>query len=167
MKNILVLDGKKECAYEVQIQYKRPLFNKMIHIQSSKDIHALMRDYIADLDLDFKEYIWLICLSRANKVLSVSCMGKGTVEGVAVSVSEIIQIALLVHASGVVLVHNHPSGALKPSTLDKYLTKKVMLCASLYDILLLDHMILTTESYLSMADDCIMPIENIKNYFKM
>ena len=56
-------------------------------------------------------------------------------------------------ASAIILAHNHPSGNLKPSEADKALTKKIKDMGALIDITLIEHMILTHESYYSFADN--------------
>jgi DNA repair protein RadC len=59
-------------------------------------------------------------------------------------------------ASGIILIHNHPSGQLKPSRQDIGLTQKLKEGASLFDIKLLDHLIVTDNSYYSFADEGII-----------
>ena len=60
-------------------------------------------------------------------------------------------------ASGIILAHNHPSGNLSPSDADLKITKKIKEAAMLLDLSLLDHLILSDQGYLSMADDNLMP----------
>ena len=60
-------------------------------------------------------------------------------------------------ASGIILAHNHPSGNLSPSDADLKITKKIKEAAQMLDLSLLDHLILSDQGYLSMADDNLMP----------
>ena len=65
----------------------------------------------------------------------------------------ILQGALLTNASGVILAHNHPSGNLKPSEPDKIMTEKIKKALTAMDTRLLDHLIVTRESYFSFKDE--------------
>lgn len=64
--------------------------------------------------------------------------------------------ALKCNASGIILAHNHPSGNLNPSDADLNLTKKLISGGQILEIQILDHIILTTESYFSFADKGIL-----------
>ncbi|QTE21062.1 JAB domain-containing protein [Polaribacter cellanae] len=140
------------CA-EVEIHYKRPLFSKMKSIASAQDVDNLLRTYIDTNVIDVKEFFYVVLLSRSNKVLGISTIGCGSVSGVIVNLKEIFQLTLLSHASQIVVAHNHPSGKLTPSENDKQLTEKLKQGLSLFDVKLLDHLILTSEAYLSFADE--------------
>jgi DNA repair protein RadC len=68
----------------------------------------------------------------------------------------ILRIALEEKAVGLILCHNHPSGNLKPSQPDKELTKKIKEAAKLFDIQVLDHIIVSQDGYFSFADEGMM-----------
>ena len=68
----------------------------------------------------------------------------------------ILQTALKVHASGIILSHNHPSGNLRPSEPDKQITSKIKEACKVLDLHLLDHIILTEESYYSFTDEGLL-----------
>ncbi|MFT6502932.1 MAG: DNA repair protein RadC [Crocinitomicaceae bacterium] len=143
-------------AYEVRIQYVRPVLDSMYRIRCSAESHELIMKYIGDLSLDYKEYVWILTLSRSNRVLGISLISTGSVFGTIVSISEIAQLSLLRNASAVVLIHNHPSGNLVFSEPDKRLTQQIRMALKLFEILLLDHLVITTEGYVSMADEGLM-----------
>jgi DNA repair protein RadC len=63
---------------------------------------------------------------------------------------------LAIGATGIILVHNHPSGTLKPSSADKQLTKKLKLASESLDIKVLDHLIVTEKAYFSFADESLL-----------
>ena len=75
------------------------------------------------------------------------------IAGTIVDVRLIFAAAIKANAVGLILAHNHPSGNLKPSYIDIQLTKRVKEAGQLLDIQLLDHLILTSDGYLSMADE--------------
>lgn len=139
--------------YEVEIHYKRPLFSSMQKIASSLEATTVLRNYTDENVLDVKEFFWTIFLSRANKILGISTNASGTISGVIVNYREIIQLTLLSNASHIIVAHNHPSGVLQPSKDDKRITEMLQKGLNLFDAKLLDHLILTSESYYSFADE--------------
>ncbi|EHO11891.1 hypothetical protein HMPREF9712_00138 [Myroides odoratimimus CCUG 10230] len=63
---------------------------------------------------------------------------------------------LKVKATAFILVHNHPSGKLQPSDADRQITQKIKQASQILDIALLDHLIITSESYYSFADEGVL-----------
>ena len=74
-----------------------------------------------------------------------------------VDIKIIFQTALKAVASGLILVHNHPSGQLQPSEADINITKKIVDAGKILDIAVIDHSIITSDGYYSMADEGVMP----------
>jgi len=85
-------------------------------------------------------------------VLSICLISEGTDLNVMIPPKQITQGAILQNAFGVILAHNHPSGDATPSNEDKFATSRVSQCLKLFDIKLIDHIIVTSDSYFSMAD---------------
>lgn len=141
---------------EVELHYKRPLFSSMKSITCSDDANTILRSYINPNLIDVKEFFYVLFLSRANRVLGISTINCGNISGVVVNIREIFQLTLLFHASQIIVAHNHPSGKLIPSENDKEITKKLQEGLSLFDAKLLDHLILTSENFLSFADQDIL-----------
>ncbi len=138
---------------EVQIHYKRPLYDETKRIRSSQSAQSIFRDFIDSERLDYKEFFLIMLLTNSNQVLAVSEISVGVTTGTLVNTKEIIQLATLTNASGVLLCHNHPSGTLKKSTTDEIITRRIKQALALLDMKLLDHIILTTESYVSFSDE--------------
>lgn len=138
---------------EVQLVYTRPILEGAKRIKTSADAISALRAVYDHDRIDLKEFFYVILLSRYNQVLGVAPLSIGSVSGTVVSVSEIVQLALLRNASGIVLSHNHPSGSLVPSGSDRILTHKIVQACKLFDIAVLDHVIVTSESYYSFADN--------------
>lgn len=95
----------------------------------------------------------LLCLNRQNKVLGWAKISTGGISGTVVDSKVIFQIALNTNSSGIILAHNHPSGNLKASSEDIRTTKKIKEAGDVLEITLLDHIIITSESYVSLADE--------------
>ena len=96
-------------------------------------------------------------LNRSNRVLGLATLFKGGGSGTVIDQKIIFQYSLKTNAHQIILAHNHPSGNLKPSEADLSISKKIKEAGKLFDIALLDHLILTPEeAYYSMADEgCI------------
>lgn len=140
-------------CHEVHIHYKRPLFEAPKKISSSESAVELLREYVDEKRIDHKEFFWLILLDNNNHALGMSEIGVGNTTGVSVNFKEIFQLAILTNSSAIIVAHNHPSGTLKPSTADLQMTNRLKDAAALMDITLLDHLIITSESFRSLSDD--------------
>ncbi|MBI1289202.1 MAG: DNA repair protein [Flavobacteriales bacterium] len=142
---------------ELEIQYERPPFDAMSKIGNSKDCERLFRSVFNPKTLDLKESFWIALLNRSNRVLGVSLVGVGSVSACTVNLLEIFQLAITTNACAIVLCHNHPSGNVQPSQADIALTRKIKDGCKLFEIVMLDHIILTRETYFSFVDDGVMP----------
>lgn len=148
---------KQFLVNEVSLMYKRKVDNTFEPIiTAARDAERIFREYIPKESIDHKEFVYLMCLSSANKVLNVAKISEGGISGCIIDIRIVMQTALLSNAVGIILCHNHPSGNLKPSTQDIKITKTVKEAGEIMDIKLLDHLIITSESYYSFADDCII-----------
>ena len=107
-------------------------------------------------DIDYRESFAVLLLSRANKILGLSWISLGGVSGTVVDAKIIFQIALKTLANSLLILHNHPSGQLIPSQADLNITKKIKDGGKLLDIDVLDHLIISSEGYYSMADEGVM-----------
>ena len=130
----------------------------MKQISSSVDAVNLLRSAWSD-QMQYREEFVILLLNRANRVLGFTLISKGGTAGTVVDTKMIFQIALKANASGLILSHNHPSGNSTPSEADISLTKKVVSGGKLLEISVLDHVILTEESYYSFADNGLMPFD--------
>tara|TARA_R110000850_G_scaffold254614_1_gene380255 strand:- start:137823 stop:138299 length:477 start_codon:yes stop_codon:yes gene_type:complete len=140
-------------CHEVQIHYKRPLFDTGRKIDSSETANTILRDFIDINRIDHKEFFWVILLTNANQVIGISEIGAGCTKGVTVNTKEVCQLALLTNAASVVVAHNHPSGKLNPSVCDHKMTAKIKDILNIIDVILLDHLIITSEAFTSFADN--------------
>ncbi len=126
-------------------------------INSSQDAERLFRENWNDAQIGFVEEFKIMLLNRTNRVLGLSSISKGGVSGTVADPKIIFGLALKAVASGLIVAHNHPSGNLKPSQADLVLTNKLKEAGHLLDIALLDHIILTPDSYTSLADEGYLP----------
>lgn len=122
-------------------------------ITSSISVFELMQPVIGELP---HEEFWIIYLNNSNKVIQKQQLSKGGITGTLVDVRLVLKMALELGATGIILAHNHPSGALKPSEADKQITQKLKLAGDSLDIKTLDHVIITEEAYFSFADENLL-----------
>ncbi|HET8886488.1 MAG TPA: DNA repair protein RadC [Salinimicrobium sp.] len=122
-------------------------------ITSSTSVFELMQPVLGDLP---HEEFWILYLNNSNKVLRQIQLSKGGITGTLVDVRLTFKNALELGATALILCHNHPSGNLSPSGADKQLTQKLKTASESLDIKILDHVIVTQNSFFSFADEGIL-----------
>ncbi len=122
-------------------------------IGSSSSVFELMQPILGELP---HEEFWIIYLNNSNKIIQQDQLSKGGITGTLVDVRLVLKKAIEVGATGLILVHNHPSGTLKPSESDKQLTQKLKRAGASLDIKVLDHLIITEKAYFSFADEALL-----------
>lgn len=128
---------------EVKLRYSTKVkASDRAQIKCSDDAERLIREFWDD-DMEHVESAKLILLNRANKVLGIANISMGGTTGTVVDSKLIFQYALKTNASGLILVHNHPSGNFRPSPADENITRRVKEAGQLFNIQLLDHLIIT------------------------
>lgn len=139
---------------EVELIYKTKVkASQRPKIVSSKDAAQLLRRLWDVNKIDFVEQFKVLLLNRSNKVLGMVEISSGGVTGTIVDCKLIFVAALKANACNLIISHNHPSGNLKPSKADEELTQKIKEAGKFLDIRLHDHIIVTSESYYSFADE--------------
>ena len=114
-------------------------------IHSDADAERLLRPILGGLK---HEECWVLFLSSSNRVVERMCISKGGVQATIVDHRLIVKRALELLATQLIIAHNHPSGSAVPSQADMELTKRIKEAAALFDIRLLDHLIISgSESY--------------------
>ena len=113
---------------EVEVVYKPPKSLELSSkIRCSRDAFLYIKEFFKSF-VSHHEEVWMI----------------------------LYQTALMAHATGFILVHNHPTGVLHPSKPDEELTKKIVGAGKILDIRLLDHLIISEDTYFSFADEGII-----------
>ncbi|MES2062664.1 MAG: DNA repair protein RadC [Bacteroidota bacterium] len=122
-------------------------------VKSSRDGYNIMRRHLMDLN---HEEFWIMLIGRSSKVLAKELVSKGGLSGTVADPKIIFHMALQHQASALIMVHNHPSGNLKPSREDLVLTKKIADAGRMLDINVLDHLIITDSGYFSFGDEGLL-----------
>ena len=105
---------------------------------------------------DHIEFSYMLMMNRQNQILGYHQLSKGGISGAVVDVRVIFQVALKASCTSILIAHNHPSGNLEASDADRKITRQIKEAGVILDIPLLDHLIMTTDSYLSMADEGLL-----------
>ncbi|MCG5531546.1 DNA repair protein RadC [Halorhodospira halochloris] len=103
------------------------------------------------LDRDH-EVFGIVYLDNRHRILGVEELFRGTIDGTVVYPREVVKEALRHGAAAVILVHNNPSGHLEPSVADERITDRLRQALELVEVRVLDHVIVSTEGYSSLAE---------------
>jgi len=137
-------------ALEIGRRRKSGEKDELLVIRQSKTIYEAFHDLLSDVD---HEEFWCMFLNTSNGVIKKEIISKGGLASTIVDVRVVMKRALLLSATGIILVHNHPSDNTSPSQNDIIITKKIKKGAELLNILLLDHVIVGETNYYSFADE--------------
>lgn len=124
-------------------------------IKSSDTAANFIRNFYND-DIEIFESFFVLMVNNSNKTIGYAKISQGGITGTVVDIRILCKYAIESLATGVIIAHNHPSGRLEASTPDKQITQKIKNALKILEIELLDHIILTKESYLSFSDEGIL-----------
>lgn len=116
----------------------------------------IVRTFRPRLSLCDQEEMWIVLLDATNRIIKEVQVAIGTVKNVQVDSRSVFREAITNNASSIILVHNHPSGQCQPSEGDKRVTQVVKQAGDLLDIKLLDHVIITSNSYYSFVSQGLL-----------
>lgn len=139
---------------EVELTYKTINSNRPC-IDDSKSAYKAIKPLFRSF-VEHREEFWVILLNQNNICLGVTQISKGGISGTSVDARLIFQAAIKSNSSAIILVHNHPSGSTTPSIQDIEVTKQLIEGGKILDVQVLDHLIITRNAYLSLADEEII-----------
>lgn len=119
-----------------------------VKITQSTDAVDMIRKFYGD-DIEQYESCFILLLNNSNTTLGYAKISQGGITGTVVDIRLIAKYAIESLATGVVMAHNHPSGNIKESANDLAVTKKVTDALKLFDITLIDSLILTKDDWAS------------------
>lgn len=129
-----------------------------VQVVNSQGVFKIMHDVLLrEEDIDRgREHFWIISLAHDNQILNIELISLGSMSNTIVEPTEVFSFALQKRAAKIILVHNHPSGILTPSEEDLDLTDRLLQVGKIVKCPVIDHLIITVESYISFADDKIL-----------
>lgn len=122
-------------------------------VLSSRDAQKALIPMLRDKQ---HEEFCLVGLNRRNQIIFKERISIGSMTATQVDIRKIIKTALDTRSLSIILGHNHPSGNLNPSDSDINLTRQIHDAAALFDIRLLDHIIISQDSFYSFMDEGII-----------
>ena len=138
---------------------------------TTKDIYSLMQKILLQASSinQNKEHFWILGLANNNKLLFVELVSLGSVNRTIVEPMEVYSLAIRKRAVKIILCHNHPSGSTKPSEEDCNMTDRLIQVGRIVNIPVIEHLIISTSSYLSFVDVGLMDhlkksIQYVPNY---
>ncbi len=148
----------KNKVNEIQISYKdgvpAPFWQK---IKSSQDASKLLYQHWNKNTIEVQESFKVLLLNNSNKVKGIYQLSQGGITGTLIDLRILFAVVLKTLSVAIILTHNHPSGKLEASDEDIQLTKKIKKAAALFDVNVLDHLIIAPNGeYYSFADNSIM-----------
>ncbi len=143
---------------EIKIIYqqKYPVKDAVVIKASTVAAEVFIENWNQDT-ININETFKLMLLNNSNKVKGIFELSKGGITGTLVDVRILFAIVLKTLSTAIILGHNHPSGNLKPSESDKKLTQKIKKASEMFDVKLLDHIIISPYGdYFSFADEGVL-----------
>lgn len=129
-------------------QLRENIFKKDV-IRDPESVVVYLKRALQDQKI---EVFKVIFLNKGNAVITEETVSSGTVDEAHVHPREIVKKALEYHATGVILVHNHPSGRCEPSQEDLYITRKIKTACEFVSVKVLDHLIIGGDQYFSFRE---------------
>lgn len=144
--------NKLVALYSICISNKKEKANRYT-VSNPWDLYKYYVDEMSYLE---QEVFKIVLLDRKRKIIKDINVFKGTLESSIVHPREIFKEAIRNNASSIILMHNHPSGELTPSNMDKNTTKRLVKCGEMMGIEILDHLILGDGSYFSFKENLLL-----------
>lgn len=119
-------------------------------ITGSHTVYEMMIPYLKGIS---HEECWVLFLDKRQRVCSRERMSSGSPDGVQMDPGTIVRLAMSRSARGIILVHNHPAGNPEPSQEDIRLTQNLARAATACSITLLDHIIVSDDTFYSIAEE--------------
>lgn len=123
----------------IRIQLVREGIVPQTVINNPVQVENLVGDYMRSLD---RESLFAIYLNSGNQVLGIEEVSRGTLNASLINPRDLVKSALLLSASSLIVVHNHPSGNTAPSPEDVEVTRRIKSACDLFGIRMLDHIII-------------------------
>ena len=144
--------GRRRVAVAAVEIYKRQQSQQVERreIFGSADIYKLMGPLIGDLP---NEEFWVISLNQSAKLIKKVRISVGGITQTSADIRLIMRVLIDTRATQFAAVHNHPSGNSRPSNEDKKLTEQLKKAAGLFNIRMIDHVIITNGGYYSFGDE--------------
>lgn len=127
---------------KVRLVREEPIFRERV-VRNKDDAIDIMKEELSDYD---REVFCILNLKTDGSVINMNIVSQGTLNASLISPREMFKSSILSNAAGVIMMHNHPSGNVKPSMEDYEATARMVKCGKLLDIRVVDHIVVGAES---------------------
>ena len=134
----------------IEIEIMKKLQDEKIKRKVNKPEDIFNLEEVQEIKDAIQEHFLFLGLDRVNNIRNISLLGIGTSSHIEIDVKYIVRTALVTASDRVILVHNHPSNSLEPSLQDKEISNISNQLLKAFNIRLLDHIIVSENSYVSM-----------------
>ena len=154
-KNNYDMSNVKNFVSEISVSYSHT-YKRKIKITDAYSAEKTLRKMWDAQLMNIQEQFCVLFLNNANEVVGFRCLSTGGLTATSVDLRILFSIACKSLSSSIIIAHNHPSGTLKASKADIDLTHKIKRAGDMLDISLLDHVILTDKSFVSLAQQGVI-----------
>jgi DNA repair protein RadC len=143
--------------------------SQKIKVITANDMFPIMRDILLHenkIDRD-KEHFWLVCLSNNNTILMIELISLGSVNMAIVEPMDVFSFALQKRAVKLIMVHNHPSGEMRPSLSDIELTERMYAIGRFIRVPVIEHLIISEKTFFSFMEAGIMDRIRVENKYDL
>ncbi len=137
---------------ELAVRMARPLNYQKIKIKKPEDVVSLLME---EMRLEKQEIVKLIILNNKNEIIKMKNVALGGINSVNMSLKDILAEPIKMQAPKIILVHNHPSGDATPSKADIQITTKIFEVIQLFNIELLDHIVIGNGNFTSIISEML------------
>ncbi|MGD0627405.1 MAG: JAB domain-containing protein [Thermodesulfobacteriota bacterium] len=134
--------------YAYRLETKRVKDPDFPYVEENLNCPDAVAEFCRSLEDSDVEKMIVLHLTTKNRLIGIQVF-PGTVDKAVIHPRELVKQSLLTGGTGIILVHNHPSGTFDPSPEDRALTEAIIGCAKLFDIRVLDHIILGENGFFS------------------
>lgn len=151
-KNNYDMSNVKNFVSEISVSYS-PTYKRKIKITDAYSAEKTLRKMWDAQLMNIQEQFCVLFLNNANEVVGFRCISTGTLTASLIDLRILFGLACKSLSSGIIIAHNHPSGNLSVSDADIEVTNKIKRASEMLDIKLLDHVILTKNHFVSLAQE--------------
>jgi len=132
--------------------------DQKIQILNTDDVYSIMQQILLRENKIRRgqEHFWIIGLDESNKILFLELMALGPDNRLTIKASQVFKMAIYKDARRVILIHNHPSGIMKPSENDLKATDRLLKAGEIVEVDIIDHLIISEKEYFSFSQAGIM-----------
>jgi DNA repair protein RadC len=132
--------------------------DQKIKVMNSSMVFKVMKQILMrenEIERD-QEHVWIVCLAANNKILNIELISLGAIDETIIKPMQVFRIAILKGAVKLVMIHNHPTGELVPTSTDQDITDRMIQVGNIVNVQVIDHLIISEKHYYSFDDHGLM-----------